>query len=183
MRGNVLFKNRKQNTRVKFSKSNWTYALLGLHDFILKVSQDKAFAFLRENSFLILNNFWILSADFNGKSLQKVGGEWKDLDSPGADFVSEIVPWARTSDFPSIFPLFPSHLSQLIKRKTSNYVTETIFMVKQQDFSTEQMIKDTYFHTSYLSFFLHWQNFWKIKFTPKTPIFCVKSVKKRHFFA
>ena len=101
-----VIQNRKQNTHVSFSKSKWTYALLGLHDFILKVSQDKAFAFLRENSFLILNNFWILSADFNGKSLQKVGGEWKDLDSPGADFVSEIVPWARTSDFPSIFHCF-----------------------------------------------------------------------------
>ena len=32
-------------------------------------------------------------------------------------------------------------------------------------------------HTSYLSFFLHEQNFWRIKFTPKMPIFCVKSVK------
>merc|ERR1711949_97948 len=43
-------------------------------------------------------------------------------------------------------------------------------------------------HTSYLSFFLHRQNFWKLKFTPKftqyfanlhskLPIFCVKSVK------
>ena len=26
-------------------------------------------------------------------------------------------------------------------------------------------------HTSYLSFFLHWQNFWKIKFTPKNANF------------
>ena len=32
-------------------------------------------------------------------------------------------------------------------------------------------------HTWYLSFFLHWQNFWEKKFTPKMPIFCVKSVK------
>ena len=78
MRGNVLFKNRKQNTRVSFSKSNRTNnGFLGLHDFILKVSKDKAFAFLRENSFLILNNFWILSADFNGKSLQKLEGSEK----------------------------------------------------------------------------------------------------------
>ena len=38
-------------------------------------------------------------------------------------------------------------------------------------------------HTSYLSFFLHRQNFWGVKFTLKTPIFRVKSVKKRHFFA
>ena len=30
--------------------------------------------------------------------------------------------------------------------------------------------------------FLHWHNFWRIKFTPKKPIFRVKSVKKRHFF-
>ena len=78
MRGNVLFKNRKQNTRVSFSKSNRTNnGFLGLHDFILKVSKDKALAFLRENSFLILNNFWILSADFNGKSLQKLEGSEK----------------------------------------------------------------------------------------------------------
>ena len=44
------------------------------------------------------------------------------------------------------------------------------------------------FHTSYLSFFLHEQNFWRIKFTPKKrvnyekihrklPIFCIKSLK------
>ena len=26
-------------------------------------------------------------------------------------------------------------------------------------------------HTSYLSFFLHWQNFWRIKFTPKNANF------------
>ena len=81
MRGNVLFKNRKQNTRVSFSKSNRTNnGFLGLHDFILKVSKDKAFAFLRENSFLILNNFWIISADladFIGKSLQKLEGSEK----------------------------------------------------------------------------------------------------------
>merc|ERR1711952_233417 len=36
-------------------------------------------------------------------------------------------------------------------------------------------------HTSYLSFFLHGQNFWIIKFTPKTPIFRVKSVKNATF--
>ena len=104
----------------------------------------------KEESFIILSNirvkiylsFWVKFVWFQQK---KSLGKWKDLDPLGADFVSEIVPWARTSDFPSIFPLFPSHLSQLIKRKTSNYVTETIFMVKQQDFSTEQMIKDTYF--------------------------------------
>ena len=40
-----------------------------------------------------------------------------------------------------------------------------------------------YRHTWYLSFFLHWQNLWRVKFTPKMPIFRVKSVKKRHFFA
>ena len=40
-------------------------------------------------------------------------GKWKDLDPLGADFVSEIVPGARTSDFPSIFPQFPSHPSWL----------------------------------------------------------------------
>ena len=43
-------------------------------------------------------------------------------------------------------------------------------------------------HTLYLSSFLHWQNFWKIKFTPKKcvnydkihrklPIFCVITAK------
>ena len=43
-------------------------------------------------------------------------------------------------------------------------------------------------HTWYLSFFLHWQNFWRIKFTPKKrvnydkihrklPIFCVITAK------
>ena len=32
-------------------------------------------------------------------------------------------------------------------------------------------------HTSYLSFFLHWQNFWVKKFTPKTPIFRIKFIK------
>ena len=48
--------------------------------------------------------------------------------------------------------------------------------------------QDTVIHTSYLSFFLHEQNFWRIKFTPKKrvkygkihsklPIFRVKSVK------
>ena len=31
----------------------------------------------------------------------------------------------------------------------------------------------TFYHTLYLSFFLHGQNFWRIKFTPKTPIFRV----------
>ena len=29
----------------------------------------------------------------------------------------------------------------------------------------------TWDHTSYLSFFLHWQIFWKIKFTPKNANF------------
>ena len=44
------------------------------------------------------------------------------------------------------------------------------------------------FHTSYLSFFLHEQNFWRIKFTPKKsvnydkihrklPIFCIIMAK------
>ena len=35
-----------------------------------------------------------------------------------------------------------------------------------------QMCKSAnWHHTSYLSFFLHWQNFWKIKFTPKNANF------------
>ena len=48
--------------------------------------------------------------------------------------------------------------------------------------------KSAIFHTSYLSFFLHGQNFWRIKFTPKKrvnydkihgklPIFCVITAK------
>ena len=37
-------------------------------------------------------------------------------------------------------------------------------------------------HTSNLSFFLHGQNFWRIKFTPKNAYFRVKSVKKTPLF-
>ena len=36
-------------------------------------------------------------------------------------------------------------------------------------------------HTLYLSFFLHGQNFWRKKFTPKNANFRVKSVKKATF--
>ena len=39
-----------------------------------------------------------------------------------------------------------------------------------QKLQTRKRIKE-HSHTSYLSFFLHWQNFWKIKFTPKNANF------------
>merc|ERR1712016_509881 len=37
-------------------------------------------------------------------------------------------------------------------------------------------------HTSYLSFFLHKQNFWRIKFTPKKPVNYDKIHRKLPFF-
>ena len=57
--------------------------------------------------------------------------------------------------------------------------------ISQKEFLTMIILA---FHTSNLSFFLHGQNFWKIRFTPKKrvnydkihsklPIFCVESVK------
>ena len=53
---------------------------------------------------------------------------------------------------------------------------------------TGNLQQEALLHTWYLSFFLHWQNFWRIKFTPKKrvnydkihsklPIFRVKSLK------
>ena len=39
------------------------------------------------------------------------------------------------------------------------------------DYLTTSLSKWKRIHTSYLSFFLHWQNFWKIKFTPKNANF------------
>ena len=38
-------------------------------------------------------------------------------------------------------------------------------------------------HTWYLSFFLHCQNFWRIKFTPKNATFSRKICRKCQFFA
>ena len=38
-------------------------------------------------------------------------------------------------------------------------------------------------HTWYLSFLLHWQNFWRIKLTPENTNFSRQICKKRHFFA
>ena len=40
-----------------------------------------------------------------------------------------------------------------------------------QDSVYVRKVKAVLVHTSYLSFFLHWQNFWKIKFTPKNANF------------
>ena len=38
-------------------------------------------------------------------------------------------------------------------------------------------------HTWYLSFFLHWQNFWRIKFTPKNAYITTKYTVNCQFFA
>ena len=39
-------------------------------------------------------------------------------------------------------------------------------LVQSKEFSS-YLFENIYIHTSYLSFFLHMQNFWRIKFTPK----------------
>ena len=50
---------------------------------------------------------------------------------------------------------------------------EVVFLHRQaiMSLSSPSVPQAALFHTWYLSFFLHWQNFWRIKFTPKNANF------------
>ena len=72
----------------------------------------------------------------------------------------------RHSNKTQLMIYYPDQIC-LSRSKNRSFATSSCVSTTQEDFP----LISYHFHTWYLSFFLHWQNFLRIKFTPKNANF------------
>ena len=117
---------------------------------------------------------------------RKWGGEciWKTASNPLSLFQFTSLPTFQVRQAEGEQKGFATY-SDALKPQTLSKLKTDVFLVEMafRGRLALSMISAPMPHTWYLSFFLHWQNFWRVKLTPKNTNFSRQICKKRHFFA